>query len=158
MNVRMFAIGKLFEHVVHRHEHEMRMREIAVQVSVADEADQVLADPDRIEQVIENLVANALRHTPSGGGVELRAKADGSTVVLSIVDSGEGITPEHLAHVFERFYKVDLARTNSASGSGLGLSIAKAIVDRHHGSIQVASAAGRTAFTIVLPQGESRHG
>jgi signal transduction histidine kinase len=138
----------------------MRMRQIAVGVAVADEADQVLADPDRIEQVIENLVANALRHTPSGGSVDLRAKADGSTVVLSIVDSGEGIAPEHLPHVFERFYKVDVARANSANGSGLGLSIAKAIVDRHHGSIQVASVPGRTEFTIVLPQdlGESHHG
>ena len=152
MNVRMFAIAKLFEHVVHRHEHEMRMRGIALRVSVSDEADQILADPDRLEQVIENLVANALRHTPSGGSVELRAKADGSTVVLSIVDSGEGIAAEHLAHVFERFYKVDVARANSANGSGLGLSIAKAIVDRHHGSIQVASVPGRTEFTIVLPQ------
>src|SRR4029077_15787754 len=107
MNVRMFAIGRLFEHSVHRHEHEMRMREIAVRVAVADEADQVLADPDRIEQVIENLVANALRHTPSGGTVDLCAKADGAAVVLSVVDSGEGIDPAHLAHVFERFYKVD---------------------------------------------------
>jgi signal transduction histidine kinase len=134
----------------------MRMREIAVRVSVADEADQVFADPDRIEQVIENLVANALRHTPSGGSVDLRATADGSTVVLSIVDSGEGIAPGHLAHVFERFYKVDVARANSANGSGLGLSIAKAIVERHHGSIQVASVPGRTEFTIVLPQSSTR--
>jgi signal transduction histidine kinase len=90
--------------------------------------------------------------------VDLCAKADGATVVvLSVVDSGEGIAPEHLTHVFERFYKVDVARANSASGSGLGLSIAKAIVDRHHGSIQVASAAGRTAFTIVLPQAGVNH-
>jgi signal transduction histidine kinase len=157
MHVRMFAIGRLFEHVVHRHEHEMRIREITIRVAVTDEADQVLADPDRIEQVVENLVANALRHTPSGGSVDLRAKADGSAVVLSIVDSGEGIAPEHLAHVFERFYKVDAARANSANGSGLGLSIAKAIVDRHHGSIDVASVPGRTEFTIVLPQDLQGH-
>jgi signal transduction histidine kinase len=157
MNVRLFAIGRLFEHVVHRHEHEARMRRIGLHVSVADEADQVLADPDRIEQVIENLVANALRHMPSGGRVDLSARADGDSVVLSVVDSGEGIAPEHLAHVFERFYKVDVARANSTNGSGLGLSIAKAIVDRHHGSIQVASAAGRTAFTIILPQGGTNH-
>ena len=158
MDVRLFAIGKLFEHVVHRHEHEARMRQIAVSVSVADEADQVLADPDRLEQVVENLVANALRHTPSGGNVELCATADGAAVVLTVADSGEGIDPQHLAHVFERFYKGDAARTNNTNGSGLGLSIAKAIVERHHGSIHVESAAGRTAFTIVLPQGESRHG
>jgi signal transduction histidine kinase len=157
MDVRLFAIGKLFEHVVHRHEHEARMRQIAVSVSVADEADQVLADPDRLEQVIENLVANALRHTPSGGNVELCATADGAAVVLTVADSGEGIDPQHLAHVFERFYKGDAARTNNTNGSGLGLSIAKAIVERHHGSIHVESAAGRTAFTIVLPQGGTNH-
>jgi signal transduction histidine kinase len=72
--------------------------------------------------------------------------------VLTVTDSGAGIAPQHVPHVFERFYKGDASRTHDANGSGLGLSIAKAIVERHHGSIQVTSAPGRTAFTITLPR------
>jgi signal transduction histidine kinase len=112
----------------------------------------MVGDPDRIEQVIENLVANALRHTPDGGTIEVGAAVVGDSIRLSVVDSGEGIPPEHVPHVFDRFYKVDQARANGATGSGLGLSIAKAIVERHAGTIRVTSASGRTAFTIQLPQ------
>ena len=106
---------------------------------------------DRLEQVVDNLVANALRHTPDGGRVALSATADARAVRLLVVDSGEGIAPEHLPHLFDRFYKVDAARTNGSAGSGLGLSIAKAIVDRHGGTIDVDSRPGRTEFRIVLP-------
>jgi signal transduction histidine kinase len=73
-------------------------------------------------------------------------------VVLSVVNSGEAIAPEHLPFVFDRFYKADTARVNNSDGSGLGLSITKAIVQRHGGSIRVDSVPGRTAFTIILPQ------
>ena len=124
---------------------------------MTDDADQVVADPDRLEQVVENLVANALRHTPSSGTIDLCARIDGDAVIVSVIDSGEGIASAHLPHLFERFYKVDGARTNnSAAGSGLGLSIAKAIVERHHGSIRAASVPGRTAFIVTLPQRADR--
>jgi len=79
-------------------------------------------------------------------------RAEGDAIVLTVADSGSGIAPEHVPHVFERFYKVDAARTRDGNGSGLGLSIARAIVERHRGSIQVTSVPGRTAFTIVLPR------
>jgi two-component system OmpR family sensor kinase len=72
---------------------------------------------------------------------------------LSISDGGGGIAPEHLPHVFERFYKVDASRASDSTGSGLGLSITKAIIERHGGTIQVSSGPGRTTFTIRLPQG-----
>ena len=152
LDVRVFALERLFDHVVQRHDQDARAREIGLRVSVAPEVDQVLGDPDRLEQVVENLVANALRHTPAGGHIELCGRADHDAVVLTVADSGAGIAPEHLPYVFERFYKVDAARTRDANGSGLGLSIAKAIVERHRGSIQVTSVPGRTAFTIVLPR------
>jgi len=100
---------------------------------------------------VENLFANALRHSSSGGAIELSARADGDSIVLSVVDSGVGIAAEHVPYVFDRFYKADAARANHSDGSGLGLSITKAIVQRHGGSIHVASVPGRTAFTIVLP-------
>jgi signal transduction histidine kinase len=109
----------------------------------------------RLEQVLQNLAANALRHTPRGGRVELGA-APGAKggIVLTVRDTGEGIAPEHLPSIFDRFYKVDSARGAGAGGSGLGLSIAKAIVDRHGGRITVASVLGEgTVFRIELPAG-----
>jgi signal transduction histidine kinase len=149
---RLFAVERVFNHVIQRHEHEARTRRIALRAQIAESADQVCADPDRIEQVIENLVANALRHTPDGGTIELGATADDEETRLTVADSGTGIPAEHVAHVFDRFYKVDVARAKQAEGSGLGLSIAKAIVDRHGGRIAVESRPGRTVFEIALPQ------
>ena len=151
MDTRVFAIERVFEHVVARHEAEAARRGVALRVSIGEGADQIVADPDRIEQVVENLMANALRFTPSGGAIELSSRIEGGSVVLSVVDSGEGIAPQHLAHVFDRFYKADPSRIRDENGSGLGLSISKAIVERHHGSIEVTSVPGRTAFTITLP-------
>jgi signal transduction histidine kinase len=151
LNTRMFAVERVFQHVMLRHERETRIRGVEVDVSVGVEADQVVADPDRIEQVVENLFANALRYTPFGGRVELRADSEGDAIVLSVVDSGQGIAADHVPFVFDRFYKADPSRQRNGPGSGLGLSIAKAIVERHRGSIGVTSVPGRTAFTIVLP-------
>jgi signal transduction histidine kinase len=148
---RVFAIDRVFEHVINRHEREAAVLNVRLCREVAPAADQVVGDPDRIEQVIDNLVANALRHTPEGGTVGLRATADGPWVRLIVTDSGHGIPPAHLPHVFERFYKADQARTNGSGGSGLGLSIAKAIVEQHGGTIVVSSVAGETAFTVTLP-------
>ena len=149
---RLFDIGRLFENVAGRHEREAQKRAVAIRIHVAPQADQVVADPDRVEQAIENLVGNALRHTPSGGTITLSATQADGTATLSVSDSGGGIAPEHLPHVFERFYKADASRAGESTGSGLGLSITKAIIERHGGAISVTSEAGRTTFTIVLPQ------
>jgi two-component system OmpR family sensor kinase len=148
---RVFAIDRVFERVCNRHEREAISRHVQLRRQIAPAADQVVGDPDRIEQVIDNLVANALRHTPEGGSVDMRATADRHSFVLTVTDSGDGIPAEHLPHVFERFYKVDEARSNGSGGSGLGLSIAKAVVDQHGGTIGVHSAPGETVFTITLP-------
>jgi signal transduction histidine kinase len=151
LEMRLFSVRRLFEHVAQRHEREAQVRGIGVTISVADDADQVLADPERLEQVIENLTANALRHTRAGGCVRMKAFVVRSAVVLRVEDSGEGIAADHLPFVFERFYKVDPARASQSARSGLGLSIAKAIVDRHGGTIGVASRPGRTVFTVTIP-------
>jgi len=156
-DVRLFDIERVFDHVVRRHEREMWERGVTIRSHVADAADQVLADPDRIEQVVENLVANALRHTPAGGTIDLRAIAHEDAIRLSVTDTGEGIAPEHVAHVFDRFYKVDAAREAGSAGSGLGLSIAKAIVERHGGTIEVTSRPGRTEFAVRLPLALTHH-
>ena len=149
---RLFDIERLFENVVGRHEREAHTKGVAMRIHVDAQADQVVADPDRIEQAIENLVGNALRHTPPGGTVTVNATQADGVATLSVSDTGAGISPEHLPHVFERFYKVDTARAAESTGSGLGLSISKAIVERHGGTIRVTSHPGHTTFTVVLPQ------
>jgi two-component system OmpR family sensor kinase len=149
---RLFDIARLFENVAGRHEREAHAKTVTMAIEVEPQADQVIADPDRIEQAIENLVANALRHTPPGGAITLRAAQADGTATLTVSDTGGGIAPEHLPHVFERFYKVDASRAAESTGSGLGLSITKAIVERHGGTIRVSSRPGQTTFTIQLPQ------
>ena len=113
----------------------------------------VLADSDRIGQVLANLLDNALRHTPPGGAVTLTCERVDRWVQFTVTDTGEGITSEHLGHLFDRFYRIDTARDRRHGGSGIGLSIAKALVEAHGGGISVASPGpGKgTAFTIRLP-------
>jgi two-component system sensor histidine kinase BaeS len=152
LDLRVFATRRVFEHIVRRHQPEIDRRNIQVKIDVSPAADQMVADPDRIEQVVENLFANGLRHTPDGGTMTLAAALRDDAVALSVADSGEGIPPDHLPHVFERFYKVDSSRANGSGGSGLGLSISRAIVERHGGTLAVASRPGQTVFTITLPQ------
>jgi len=151
LDTRVCAIDRVFSHVVGRYEQQASAAGVTLETHVDEAADQLVADPHRLEQVIGNLVANALRQTPPGGTVRLSAKIDAGKYVLLVEDTGEGMPPEHIEHVFERFYKIDTAR--SGSGSGLGLSIVKAIVERHGGTISVASRPGHTAFVITVPQG-----
>ena len=114
---------------------------------------QILVDPDRIGQVLTNLLDNALRHTPQGGAVTLRCSRVGGEVEYAVVDTGDGIAAEHLPHVFDRFYRADTARDRTRGGSGIGLSIARALAEAHGGTVSVSSAgAGQGAtFTVRLP-------
>lgn len=152
LNVRVFAIERVFDAVIRRHERDAHERGVTISMHVDPAADQMVADPDRIEQIIQNLTANALRHSPSGSTIEMHAAVVGDGWRLAVVDFGQGIASEHLPYVFDRFYKVDSSRTAATGGgSGLGLSIAKAIVERHGGTIAVSSRPGRTEFSIVVP-------
>jgi two-component system OmpR family sensor kinase len=151
---RLFDIERLFQNVAGRHEREAQAKSVTISIQVEAKADQVVADPDRVEQAIENLVANALRHTPSGGTITLSATQADGTATLSVSDTGSGIAPIHLPHVFDRFYKADASRAAESAGSGLGLSITKAIIERHGGTIRVVSQPGQTTFIVQLPQGQ----
>jgi signal transduction histidine kinase len=147
-------VEDLFGRVVARHEREASAKNVALTTSVAPGAEIVAGDPMRLEQALQNLAANALRHTPSGGRVGLGAELHEHEMVIVVRDTGAGIAPEHLPHVFDRFYKVDPARAGETAGSGLGLSIVKAIIERHGGTIAVRSTLGQgTEFTIRLPLG-----
>ena len=109
-------------------------------------------DEDRIEQVITNLVDNAIRHTPAGKSVTVRIQKEHSYLRVDIADTGVGIPKEDVPYVFERFFKADKARTRSKGGTGLGLAIAKNIVEVHEGNISVTSVQGEgTTFTFYLP-------
>ena len=113
----------------------------------------VLADGDRISQVLLNLVGNALQYTASGGSVCLQARREAEVVSLSVQDTGVGISPEHLNHVFERFSRVDRSRSRAGGGSGIGLTIAKYLVEAHGGQLSAESdgpGEGST-FSFSLP-------
>jgi two-component system OmpR family sensor kinase/two-component system sensor histidine kinase BaeS len=114
----------------------------------------VMADSARLTQVLHNLLDNALRHTPAGGGIALRAGCDAGEVWLEVQDSGDGIAARDLPHVFDRFYRADPARSRATGGAGLGLAIVRAIVEAHGGRVSAASQGvpgqGST-FTLRLP-------
>jgi signal transduction histidine kinase len=114
---------------------------------------QVLADPDRLEQIVRNLLMNARQHTPSDGNVGVRAVTRSSDVVIEVSDTGAGIAAEHLPHVFDRFYRVDAARSRKTGGAGLGLAIVRQLVHAQGGTVNVASdGPGRGAtFRISFP-------
>jgi two-component system sensor histidine kinase BaeS len=125
---------------------------IALQVDLPADLPLVDVDHQRIGQVLGNLLSNALTHTPSGGKVVIAARARQSEAEFSVSDTGEGIPPEHLPYVFERFYRADKSRSRATGGTGLGLSIAKQLVEAHGGQITVESQVGQgTTFTFTLP-------
>src|SRR5688500_18701722 len=112
----------------------------------------VHADPERVTQLLSNLVGNALKFTPAGGRVEVRVQPREEGVLVSVSDTGEGIAADQLPHVFERFYQVSGARTGARHGAGLGLPIARGIVEAHGGTIWIESVAGRgTTVRFTLP-------
>ncbi len=121
-------------------------------VSALPEELSVSLDEDRIEQVLTNLIDNAIRHTPQDGSVTVSLEPELTYAKIRVTDTGEGIPSEDLPYVFERFYKADKARTRSKSGTGLGLAIARNIVEAHKGNIKVESVVGEgTTFTFYLP-------
>jgi signal transduction histidine kinase len=144
----------LFDRVALRHERGLTERGVRLVVHVDPAVAQVVGDPDRLEQALQNLAANALRHTPAGGEITLAAEPAGAATRLVVRDTGPGIAPSHLPLIFDRFYKADASR--AGSGSGLGLSIVKAIVERHGGTITVRNDRG-AVFEILLPHQVPHH-
>jgi len=155
LEVEPVQTTELFARVVARHERGADAAHVRIQTEIDAGAETVAADRTRLEQALQNLAANALRYSPPGAALTLRARNDGSSVALLVSDAGPGIPAEHLPRVFDRFHKVEESRTAQAGagGSGLGLSIVKAIVERHGAHISVTSEPGRTCFAITgLPK------
>jgi two-component system phosphate regulon sensor histidine kinase PhoR len=112
----------------------------------------VVADPDRVEQVLTNLVDNALKFTPEGGHIRVRVEVRGAEAWVCVEDTGRGIPPDDLPHVFERFYRADRSRTRTSGGSGLGLAIAKHLVEMQGGRIWAESTPGQgSVFSFAFP-------
>ena len=148
-------VAQVFARITERHERALAEAHVTIRADVAPDAAIVHGDRDRLEQALQNLAANALRHAPSGSVLTLGARREGARLVLSVTDEGAGIAPEHLPHLFDRFYKADPSRAvrhgaTAAGGSGLGLSIVKAIAERHGGTVTVRSVPGRTVFALEI--------
>ena len=125
---------------------------LALTVDLPADLPPVDVDPERVGQVLRNLLNNAVAHTPEGGEITITARAAAAEVAVSVHDTGTGIAPEHLPYVFDRFYRADKSRARQTGGAGLGLAIAKQLVVAHGGSIKVESAPGPgTTFTFTLP-------
>ncbi|MEN8171597.1 MAG: ATP-binding protein [Chloroflexota bacterium] len=128
-------------------------KEITLQVEISDPEAQVLADQARLTQVLHNLLNNAVQHTPQGGTISIQTQQGSENFLILVSDTGAGISPEHLPHVFDRFYRVDPARARGTGGTGLGLAISRAIVEAHGGEITVSSGGidQGSQFVIRLP-------
>ncbi|MCL1871073.1 MAG: HAMP domain-containing histidine kinase, partial [Promicromonosporaceae bacterium] len=145
------GVAALLDQVVRGHGAVAAAKGVRLEVS-ADPATTLDADPLRLRQAVTNLVANAIRHTPSGGTVTVAGRHAGDAVVVEVRDTGEGIAAADLPHVFERFWRADRSRTRGTGGSGLGLAIVRQVAELHGGTVTAASepAQGST-FRLTLP-------
>ena len=123
---------------------------IRFRVDTMDQLPHLSADPGRLRQVFSNLLANAIRHTPPGGEIVVSSAIEGEQIAIAIRDTGEGIAPEQLPHLFDRFYRADTSRTRDTGGSGLGLAIVKALVEIHQGKVLAESAGHNKGSTITV--------
>ncbi|WP_328783602.1 HAMP domain-containing histidine kinase [Streptomyces canus] len=143
--------GDLLHHVATAHGGQAQSARITLDVRT-DGDTELYADPMRLRQAVGNLVSNAVRHTPPGGSVTVRSRRTGNTVLIQVSDTGSGIGPEDLPHVFDRFWRAEKSRNRHTGGSGLGLSIARRFTEAHGGSLSVTSSPGtETVFTLQLP-------
>ncbi len=155
MNKAPFDVCGVMQSVKNAMDIEAEKRGMKLIYSPDLDVPKVFGDKARIEQVIVNIVSNALKYTPDGGTVTMACKGDGGHVVISVTDTGVGIPEEDLPRIFERFYRVDKARSRQMGGTGLGLAIAKEIVDEHGGRIAIDSTVGVGTTVTIIFKGEA---
>ena len=154
LNVQSINVNELVQQAATAFEPAAEAASISLQTNVPHDLPEVQADATRMTQVLNNLLSNALRHTPAGGAITIVCQANGGSVRLSVQDTGEGIAPEDLSRVFDRFYRADPTRNRATGGAGLGLAIVRAIVEMHGGQVWAESdglAGHGSRFTVELP-------
>jgi signal transduction histidine kinase len=152
LNRRPTDLARLMRQTADTFRPAAEAKEITLEVDLPESLPPREVDQERLQQVLQNLLANALRYTPADGSITLKATAGNEGVQMGVADTGRGIEAEHLPHIFDRFYRADPARSHDGNGAGLGLAIARAIVELHGGKITVTGQDGPgTEFVIVLP-------
>ena len=150
LDKELFDVSELTFRLVQNFEGEFLNK--GLKIDFIGESSEIYADKDKISQVIVNLISNALKYTPEGGAVEVGIEPSGNVIKIIVKDNGPGIPEEDLPFIFERFYRADKSRNRLTGGSGIGLTISKAIVIAHGGTIEVQSGSGSgTVFTVSIP-------
>lgn len=155
LDYQMEDINKLIKQTIAARQVQAAAKEVLISADLPRKLPPVSIDSRRISQVLLNLIDNAITHTPQGGIITIAARKLDNWLEISVEDSGEGIPAEDLPNVFERFYRVDKSRARATGGAGLGLAIAKSLVEAHNGKIAVESELGkgsRFSFTIPVSQ------
>jgi two-component system sensor histidine kinase BaeS len=151
LNKSRFDVSELIRHIVNNFETGFKNKDIKLNFS--EERDIIEADKDKISQVVTNLLSNALKYTHEGGIVEIQVKGSDDLTEITVQDNGKGIAAEDLPYIFERFYRADKSRNRLTGGLGLGLTITKAIVESHKGTITVSSELNKgTKFIVTIPK------
>jgi two-component system OmpR family sensor kinase len=151
LNREKISLAAVVKEAAHRLEPLAAQKRQELKLSILDSGD-MYADGGKLGQVVYNIMENAVKYTQESGEIEVKLERSGKSAVLSIEDNGPGMSQENIKHIFERFYRVDKARSRETGGTGLGLSIAKQIVNLHSGSIKAESEEGKgTKFIITLP-------
>lgn len=158
LDKKWLSIQGVIESTLHRLNKQYGDKQIAIQIDVADNFPQIQADEIRLEQVLINLVGNALQYTPAGGKVVISARQEQDWLVVAVQDNGSGIPEKDLPFIFDRFYRVDKSRSRAGGGSGIGLTIARHLVEAHGGQIRAFSEGkGKgSTFEFTLPIYHSR--
>jgi two-component system sensor histidine kinase ResE len=155
LTMEEIEVNSYLQRIIRKFQGLAKDKDISLEFDLMSKETFIPFDPDRIEQVMTNLIDNAIRHTPENGEVKVTEHSDERGLFIEVKDSGSGIPEEDLPFVFERFYKADKARTRGRSGTGLGLAIAKNIIEAHKGHITVQSKLGQgTTFSIFIPRNE----
>ncbi|NTW03330.1 MAG: HAMP domain-containing protein, partial [Oscillochloris sp.] len=144
--------GQILAHVTETYGHTAEQAGVSLVTRTSGMLPEVNIDYERMSRALGNLVSNALRYTPAGGSICLGAIINNGSLLLSVADTGSGISAEHLPNIFERFYRADVARQQYTGESGLGLAIVRSIIEAHGGKVSVESTIGKgTTFTVSLP-------